>query len=399
MTLLGIFSGILFVPLNALLQWRSPPDRRGAVIAMANVLVYAGMVLGTFLALVLARAGVSGRNTFLAASVVLAGGFAWSFWLVPENFLAVHPDRSIEGTLSRAGRRPGKHPGRGGAHCSYRTTCRLPTDFSCSPAPTGPSGFVIYASYFDRPVIGRLLRALKAIPISPSGGPKMILQAFREAGKALDDGELVCLFPEGQITRTGVMTPFQRGLERIVKGRTTPIIPMHLDRLSKSYLRAGQPPADAGQDPIPRHGFDRRATAAGCSAARDPLGDSRARDESLGLPQGRSPAVAPWVHPPSEKAPATAGVRRFFDAGALLYQGPDGLDRRSRGHSGNGGGVKPTWGSCCRPASGVPLVNLAATTGRQGRGEPQLHGRPRRHGIGRRAGRLEDGHHQPRVSR
>ena len=54
---------------------------------MANVLVYAGMVLGTFLALVLARAGVSGRGTFLAASIVLAGGFVWSFSLVPESFL------------------------------------------------------------------------------------------------------------------------------------------------------------------------------------------------------------------------------------------------------------------------------------------------------------------------
>src|SRR5208282_1524807 len=55
MTFLGIFSGLLFVPLNALLQWRAPADRRGAVIAMANVLVYAGMVLGTLLALMLAR--------------------------------------------------------------------------------------------------------------------------------------------------------------------------------------------------------------------------------------------------------------------------------------------------------------------------------------------------------
>ncbi len=64
MTLLGIFSGMLFVPLNALLQWRSPADRRGAVIAMANVLVYGGMVLGTFLALVLARAGCPAEAHF-----------------------------------------------------------------------------------------------------------------------------------------------------------------------------------------------------------------------------------------------------------------------------------------------------------------------------------------------
>ena len=64
----------------------------------------------------------------------------------------------------------------------------------------------------------------------------MILQAFREAGRALDAGELVCVFPEGQLTRTGMMAPFQRGLQRIVKGRTTPIIPIHLDRLMGSIF-------------------------------------------------------------------------------------------------------------------------------------------------------------------
>jgi acyl-[acyl-carrier-protein]-phospholipid O-acyltransferase/long-chain-fatty-acid--[acyl-carrier-protein] ligase len=64
----------------------------------------------------------------------------------------------------------------------------------------------------------------------------MILEAFREAGKALDNGELVCIFPEGQITRTGMTLKFQRGLERIVKGRDVPIIPVHIDRASASIF-------------------------------------------------------------------------------------------------------------------------------------------------------------------
>ncbi len=55
--------------------------------------------------------------------------------------------------------------------------------------------------------------------------------ALRSAGQALDDGEIVCIFPEGQITRTGTLLPFRRGFERIVKGRQVPIIPVHLDRL------------------------------------------------------------------------------------------------------------------------------------------------------------------------
>ena len=87
MALLGIFSGLLFVPLNALLQWRSPADRRGAVIAMANVLVYGGMLVGSVLALVLAQAGVSPRGTFLGVSIVLLAGFLWALSLVPDAFL------------------------------------------------------------------------------------------------------------------------------------------------------------------------------------------------------------------------------------------------------------------------------------------------------------------------
>ena len=99
-----------------------------------------------------------------------------------------------------------------------------------------PIRFVVYAAYFKRPILGRLLRIMGAIPIASSGGPRMILEAFREAGRALDHGEIVCIFPEGQITRTGMTLPFQRGLEKIVKGRDVPIIPVHIDRATSSLF-------------------------------------------------------------------------------------------------------------------------------------------------------------------
>jgi acyl-[acyl-carrier-protein]-phospholipid O-acyltransferase/long-chain-fatty-acid--[acyl-carrier-protein] ligase len=235
MTILGIFSGLLFVPLNALLQWRSPPDRRGAIISVANALVYAGMLMGSVLALVLAEAKVSPRGTFLGASIVLMGGFLWAMTLVPEAFFRFIL-LGLAHTLYRV-RVLGRSnvPGEGGAllvpnHVSFADGLFL---FASTDRPIR---FVIYAPYFDMPILGWFLRAMKAIPISPGGGPKMILHAFREAGRALDDGELVCVFPEGQLTRTGMMAPFQRGLQRIVKGRTTPIIPVHLDRLMGSIF-------------------------------------------------------------------------------------------------------------------------------------------------------------------
>ena len=43
---------------------------------------------------------------------------------------------------------------------------------------------------------------------------------MRDAGRYLEKNELVCIFPEGQITRTGTLLPFRRGLERITSGMT-----------------------------------------------------------------------------------------------------------------------------------------------------------------------------------
>jgi len=235
MGLLGTSAGLVFVPLNAILQWRSPADRRGAVISVANVLTNAGMIFGSGVALFLATRDVSPRGTFLAASLVLAAGTVGALALVPDAFLRFILI-GLAHTLYRV-RIVGRSnvPAEGGAllvpnHVSFADGLFL------IASTDRPIRFVVYAAYLEKPFRGRLLRAMKAIPIKSSGGPKMILQAFREAGRALDEGELVCVFPEGQLTRTGMMAPFQRGLQRIVKGHTTPIIPVHLDRLESSIF-------------------------------------------------------------------------------------------------------------------------------------------------------------------
>ncbi|WP_165245656.1 MFS transporter [Paludisphaera soli] len=232
---LGFFAGFLLVPLNAIVQWRAPADRRGAVIAATNVLVYAGMLSVSVLALGLAWAEVSGRSIFVLIGLGLGIGFFWALKLVPEAFLRFLM-LGLANTVYRV-RVIGRTniPSQGQAllvpnHVSFMDGLFI------MAATDRPVRFVVYSEYFKRPIVGRLLRAMRAIPISPSGGPRMILQAFREAGKALDAGELVCLFPEGQLSRTGLIGPFQRGLQRIVKNRTTPIVPVHLDRLYDSVF-------------------------------------------------------------------------------------------------------------------------------------------------------------------
>ena len=235
MGLLGLFAGFVLVPLNALIQWRAPADRRGAVIATTNTLVYAGMLAASLLALAFAWAEIPARWIFLTMGLGLGVGFIWAFSLVPEAFFRFVL-LTMAGTTYRVRFVGREHVPQEGQALLVPNHVSFVDGLFIMALSDRPVRFVVYAEYFDKPIIGRLLKTMRAIPISPSRGPRMILQAFREAGRALDSGELVCIFPEGQLTRTGLIGPFQRGLQRIVKNRTTPILPIHLDRLYDSVF-------------------------------------------------------------------------------------------------------------------------------------------------------------------
>ncbi|MEC4888531.1 MAG: AMP-binding protein [Nitrospira sp.] len=104
-------------------------------------------------------------------------------------------------------------------------------------------GFLLIAS-LDRPVrlavdaacatqphFRWLMAALGVIPIPFFGDQSATLHALRTAGDALDQGEIVCLFPDGPAATTNAGLSFGQRFEHLVKGRTVPVIPVHLDRI------------------------------------------------------------------------------------------------------------------------------------------------------------------------
>jgi len=90
--------------------------------------------------------------------------------------------------------------------------------------------FVVWAPYLRVPIMRAIMRMSKVIPIDASG-PRAIIHSLRAASEALAQGDLVCIFAEGGITRTGFLLPFHRGLEQIVKRCPAPIIPVYLDNV------------------------------------------------------------------------------------------------------------------------------------------------------------------------
>jgi acyl-[acyl-carrier-protein]-phospholipid O-acyltransferase/long-chain-fatty-acid--[acyl-carrier-protein] ligase len=78
--------------------------------------------------------------------------------------------------------------------------------------------FLMFKGYYDHPIIGLFARAARAIPISSEQRPREMIRSLRAASEAIRNGEVVCIFAEGQMTRIGQMLPFRRGFERIMKG-------------------------------------------------------------------------------------------------------------------------------------------------------------------------------------
>ena len=224
---LGLACGLVLIPLNSLIQWRAPNDRRGAVLGLANVLVNTGMLVGALGPWIAAKSGASASQMLLALGIVAVVGTIWAAWLLPEAFLRLVLVLAAR-TIYRL-RVTGLEnvPKQGGALLAPNHVAMVDGLFLMAVIDR-PVRFLVdreqYELWWQKP----FMKALNAIPVSAGGSPRELLRAMKDAGAHLSDGHLVCIFPEGQLTRNGMMQPFRRGVERIAKHRGAPIVPVYL---------------------------------------------------------------------------------------------------------------------------------------------------------------------------
>ena len=239
---IGLFGGFFIVPLLALVQHRSAPSHRSRIIAGNNIVNAAFMVLAALLGVVLRARGFSIPTMFLALAVVNAVVAVYIYTLIPE-FLMRFLIWMLMHTVYRVDQKGLENlPAEGAAvvvcnHVSFVDACVL------AAASRRPIRFVMDHAIFELPVLRFIFRTARAIPIAPAKvDPEMLERAFDEIGRALDAGDLVCIFPEGKITATGELNPFRSGIERILARNAVPVIPMALRGLWGSFFsRQGGP--------------------------------------------------------------------------------------------------------------------------------------------------------------
>lgn len=225
--LLGVSGGLFLVPVSAYLQDRAQEHERGNILAATNLLsslagigaVALQFAMGTGL-----EWSVGAQFTVYA--VLAAALTVYLVFLLPDELLRlaglavarlIYPTRIVGA----------EHiPATGGVlivcnHVSYADV--LPLALSC----VRPIRFLSLDSLFKVPVLGTILRIFGCIPVSPLKAK----DALRKAAEALAAGEVVCIFPEGQLTRTGCLMELKPGFELIARKAGCPVVVAHLDGL------------------------------------------------------------------------------------------------------------------------------------------------------------------------
>jgi 1-acyl-sn-glycerol-3-phosphate acyltransferase len=82
--------------------------------------------------------------------------------------------------------------------------------------------FLARKNLFDQPVLAPIIRKLNAIPIDRSLGKEGIQAVL----SALDQGQAVLVFPEGERTHTGEIQQLKPGVSLLIKRVNCPIVPV-----------------------------------------------------------------------------------------------------------------------------------------------------------------------------
>lgn len=239
---IGLFGGFYIVPLYALVQSRTEKSHVSRMQAANNALNALAMVIGALAAsALLSVEGFDIADLLLVAALTNAAVAVYIFTIIPE-FLV----RFVVWTLLNFVYRlrivgDERIPREGPAlvvcnHVSYVDALVLGGAF------WRPVRFVMYYRIFGIPVMSGFFRAMKAIPIAGKNeDPQLLEEAYRRIYAELDAGNLVCIFPEGALTRDGEIAEFKGGVLKILEQRPVPVIPCGLGGLWGSAFSRVQP--------------------------------------------------------------------------------------------------------------------------------------------------------------
>lgn len=222
----GLAGGMFMVPLYAYVQDRAAPAERARILAGINLMDCLGVFVMAAAVFGLKALGLTGSQQLLALALPALFATVYTTRLLPQQFIRFVCSRLVQLAYQVKAVNEQRVPRTGGVlllpnHVSYMDAMVL------SVACERPVRFVMWDSLYEVWWMNGFLRLFGTVPISP----KRAKDAIRTVAEALKAGECVCLFPEGQITRNGLLNEVRRGFELMIRQADAPVVPVYQDGL------------------------------------------------------------------------------------------------------------------------------------------------------------------------
>jgi len=225
-TVFGIFSGFLMVPLNAQIQFLSPRVHLGIILAGSNFVQNIFMFLFLFLTTVFVYFGMNAELLFYLMTFVgviltvlmLRRYDIMTFWAVLElvfklrhryHYVGLENIPKTKAVLLL------------GNHVSWIDWIAL--QFAIKRR----INFLMDKDIYNWKILHYFFKKGEAIPVSP----RAFKDAFKEAYNRLENGKVIALYPEGEISKDGELGEFRRGYELIPTDYDGVIVPFFIDGL------------------------------------------------------------------------------------------------------------------------------------------------------------------------
>lgn len=238
--LLSVFGGCYIVPLNTMIQQRSDAAQRASVIAGNNIVNALFMVASAALLILFQQVGLTAPHIFVILAAMNAAIALYIYLLIPE-FMYRFVCWLLANVLYRLRIKGEENIPREGPVVLASNHVTFVDWLLIAGACHRPARFVMHHSFMKIPVAKWFFKGARVIPIaSTKESPAVLKQAFEDIAQALQGGEVVCIFPEGQITRDGNFNEFKAGIERIVERDPAPVVPIALHGMWGSWFSRKQ---------------------------------------------------------------------------------------------------------------------------------------------------------------
>lgn len=225
-SIMGFFGGIFIIPLNALIQYHAPQKDAGTILAGNNWVQNCVMLSFLMLTVLFSYYGVNSAHLFYCLALVALFAAFYTVYQLPHSLTRIVAVAAFQHRYKIDVVGFDKLPKSGGVlllgnHISWIDWAIIQI------AIPRAVRFVMLRSIYNQWFLKPIFSLFGVIPIS-SGQSKDALLQINEKLKA---GEMVCLFPEGAISRTGSLGLFHSGYERAVEGVEGAIVPFYLHGL------------------------------------------------------------------------------------------------------------------------------------------------------------------------